>query len=287
MWEMCCSYSASPLGGHYKINDHRSDVTPTKVGRTYTQSLFFFHVLFFSVIHLSIGSPNQSVMCEKMSVCVFQLVLCWVWTWLCLVSGDVTPTAPWHVFCVCDACVQDHACAKAMCCKQCAEPGQAEVGRGGEDVPWGVQEEEEGCGAGRWLENGKGRDFTYQISVAGYRAGRWSSAAAPGWFLPHAWNVCWDLMRRWRFSGFYSVIQPSTKCRHQGSENQLQGDIPPAAPPLRCSRIKEVKHLWVVARRCRPCGWTSGTSHKCNRQNALQVNNSCDWNIVIFVINTS
>lgn len=189
MWEMCCSYSASPLGGHYKINDHRSDVTPTKVGRTYTQSLFFFHVLFFSVIHLSIGSPNQSVMCEKMSVCVFQLVLCWVWTWLCLVSGDVTPTAPWHVFCVCDACVQDHACAKAMCCKQCAEPGQAEVGRGGEDVPWGVQ---------------RGRGGVWRWQVAGERKGAGLHLPdicgwIPGWSLELsscAWMVSTTRLKR-------------------------------------------------------------------------------------------
>lgn len=205
MWEMCCSYSASPLGGHYQINDHSSDVTPTKVGRTNTQSLFiFFHVLFFSITHLSIGSPNQSIVWKDECLCVLT----------CTVLSLNLTVFGWQVMSHLQFPDMSSVCVMHVCrimhverpCAVSSVPSQVKLrwAAGARLCPGECKEEEEGCGAGRWLENGKGRDFTYQISVAGYRAGRWSSAAAPGWFLPHAWNVCWDLMRRWRFSWWYN-----------------------------------------------------------------------------------
>lgn len=218
MWEMRCSYSASPLGGHYQINDHRSDVTPTKVGRTNTQSLSFLPCVVF-LDHPSFYRQPKPInhvwkrwvfVCFNLYCAEFEPDCVWV-------SGDVTPTnTPWHVFCVCDTCVQDHACGKAMCCKQCAEPGQAEVGRGGEDVLLGsAKRKRRGVAlAGGWRTERGGTSLTRYL-----------------WLDTRLVIGALQL----RLDGFYHTLETSA--------GTWWGDE--------------------------------------------QVKNSCDWNIVILVVNTS
>lgn len=119
--------------------------------------------------------------------------------------------------CVC-ACVHAMVCGRGMhvempCAKSSlpswAEPSGSEPRWAASvAVLWGCREgrreavrtwrRRRRAGGCRRGQGRVARDFTYQISAAGRRAGRWSWAAGPGWSQQHAWNVGWDLMRNKR-----------------------------------------------------------------------------------------